>query len=82
MKLAPIHTFGLPLIALTLGLTACGDTQTPAEQSGTIVEESDEWVATPDEEGAVNVDLPETPVEMATPDAEAMPETGATPLAE
>jgi hypothetical protein len=84
MKLTSSSTFALPALALALylGLTACGKAETPAEQSGTTVEQGDDWVATPEQEGAVNVDLPDAPVAITTPDSSTMPEAEITPPAE
>lgn len=53
-------------LTLTLGLAACGDAEAPADQGGTVVPEGENWTAAPDQEGAVDVQLPETPVELNT----------------
>lgn len=67
----------LPMLALTLGLAACGQSAEPAaEGGGTVVEEGDEWTADA-EPGAVDVKLPDTPVKMEQGETETESETDA-----
>lgn len=64
----------IPMLALALGLTACGKSEEPAAEGGNVVKEGQDWTADTQQEGAVDVKLPDTPVQIDTTKPEAAPD--------